>query len=92
MKDRKSFKNSYNAMEQELSFQKGLQKNTKTKMEAKTKSETKRKTKTKNVPHMIYTISPQVMFGMVLAIMILSRRRGTYELCVCEKILKPSKF
>ena len=40
MKDRKSFKNSYNAMEQELSFQKGPQKKTKTK--------TKTKTNTKN--------------------------------------------
>ena len=42
MKDRKSFKNSYNAMEQELSFQKELQKKTKTK--TKTKTETKNET------------------------------------------------
>ena len=58
---------------------------TKTKTKSKTKTETKRKTKTKKVPHMIYTISPQVMFGMVHAIMILSRTRGTNELGVCEK-------
>ena len=31
MKDKKSFKNSDNAMEQELTFQKGFQKKTKTK-------------------------------------------------------------
>ena len=40
MKDRKSFKNSNNAMEQELTFQKGLlQKKTKTKTKTKTKNE-----------------------------------------------------
>ena len=48
MKDRKSFKNSYNAMEQELSFQKGLRKKTKTKTKTNTKKKTKTKTKTKN--------------------------------------------
>ena len=47
MKDRKSFKNSNNAMEQELTFQKGLlQKKTKTKTKTKTKKKTKTKTKT----------------------------------------------
>ena len=46
MKDRKSFKNSGNAMEQELSFQKGLQKKTETKTKTKTETNTKTKTKT----------------------------------------------
>ena len=41
MKDRKSFKTSDNAMEQELSFQKGL-------LQKKTNTKTKTKTKTKN--------------------------------------------
>ena len=51
MKDRKSFKNSYNAMEQELSFQKGLlQKNTKTKTMTMTKTKTKTKTKNEKDP------------------------------------------
>ena len=46
MKDRKSFKNSDNAMKQELSFQKGLlHKNTKTKTKTKTKTNTKTKQK-----------------------------------------------
>ena len=50
MKDRKSFKNSYNAMEQELSFQKGPQKKTKTKTKAKTETKTKTKTKNEKYP------------------------------------------
>ena len=41
MKDRKSFKNSDNAMEQELPLQKGL-------LQKKAKTKTKTKTKTKN--------------------------------------------
>ena len=60
MKDRKSFKNSYNAMEQELSFQKGLQKKTKTKTktktETKTETKTNTKTKTKNEKDPTYAI------------------------------------
>ena len=55
---RKSFKNSYNAMEQELSFQKNLQKKTKTKTKTKTETKTKinTKTKTKNEKDPIYAI------------------------------------
>ena len=48
MKDRKSFKNSDNAMQQELYFHKGLlKKKTKTKTKTKTRTKTKTKTKTK---------------------------------------------
>ena len=63
MKDIKSFKNSYNAMEQELSFQKGLQKKTKT--ETKTETNTKTKTKTKNEkrPNICYIFGKQRMQG-----------------------------
>ena len=56
MKDRKSFNNSYNAMEQELSFQKGLQTKTKTKTETRTKTNTNTKTKTKNEKDPTYAI------------------------------------
>ena len=48
MKDTKSFKNSENAMEQELSFQKGLLQN-KTKTKTKTNTKTKTKTKTNDM-------------------------------------------
>ena len=60
MKDRKSFKNSDNAMKQELSFQKGLlHKNTKTKTKTKTKTNTKTKTKTKNEKDPTSAIFPE---------------------------------
>ena len=68
MKDRKSFKNSDNAMKQELSFQKRLlQKNTKTKTKTKiktktktnTKTNTKTKTKTKNEKDPTSAIFPE---------------------------------